>query len=742
MRILHIYRRFHPDYTGDGIYYTRLIPFVARHGVEGEVLVHETKPDFPEERAVHEGITVHYLANRFPQVSGWNLLRWLAGNIWRYDALHLHSHVDRLFLSYAFARLCGRRVLYSCTLNDSPTQLLEEYRPSYRRLVAVLMRSIDTFVVISPHLLRLSLASVPESRLRFIPQGVTLDRPAQGPARRAAARQALGLEPDDFYLLNVGSVSRRKNVAFLIEALARIDDPSIKLIVVGPLLEDDYVEEITARIAAAGLTGRVLLTGFRDDPSPYYAAANSFVFASIAEGFPNVFLEAMAEGLPVVTLFLPGMTDFIFEHGRSGFMARNVDQFVEAIGRLRADPAQSARFGAANRGFAERNLSLPQVAESYAELYRENRRVPAVARSGFRDQPVQFCGELAAGPAAIGLREFDTPPDEPPLLQVVIDTEAEFEWDKGVSTDFGEVSSIVGLERGVEVFRRHGVLPALVVDHPVATREQSARIIRRLAAEGCEIGVHMHSWSTPPKVEPQDDWHSFSGNLGPSLERLKLAELKQRVEDLLGRPSRLFKAGRYGLGIDTAEALEALGFEIDLSICPAYDYSGMGGPDFTRFTARPGWFGPTGRLLSLPTTAGWLGRLQHRPMAVTRTTRSRRGKMLGLDRMAARLGLLYPARLSPETSSLAQMEQLTRQLHASGLRIFTLSLHSPTLQMGHTPYTRTQAEMDKLLTTIDGYLGFFRSELGGGFTAPSAILERLTERGRPAYPARVAAVAK
>lgn len=738
VRVLHVYRRFHPDYTGDGIYYTRLIPHLAACGIDNEVLAYETRTAGGEATLVQAGIPVHYLANRSGRGTGAGLLRWLAAHIGRFDVIHLHSHVDRHFLSYALARLCGRRVLFSCTLDDSPTQLLHDYSPRNRGLVAQLMRTISRFVVISPQLLRRSLETVPARRLRFIPQGVVL-HPAPDAAPntvpntvtdRAAARRALGLGAGDVVLLNVGSVCRRKNAAFLVEALARLPAPEVKLAIVGPLLEEDYLAEIRARMAAAGLGDRVLLPGFQADPARWYAAADAFVFASTAEGFPNVFLEAMAHSLPIVTLFLPGLTDFIVDQGRTGFLARDLEQFVAALEALRADPGLRRRMGEANRRFAERNLEIGTVAASYAALYREARaETPPPRATEPRPAPdlrIRFTDRLAEGPAALGLREFDVPRDWPPLLQVVIDTEADFDWERGIGTDLGQVASIAALQRGLDIFRAHGVLPTLVIDHPVALQESSRRIVRGLAAEGCEIGVHLHPWTTPPMVEIKDDWHSFSGNLGAWLERSKLETLTRRVEDLLGRPPRIFKAGRYGLSPNTAEAIEALGFDIDLSICPFYDYSPLGGPDFTRFTARPGWFGRSRRLLSLPTTAVPLGWLGGQAGTAMRLARGPLGRRLGLGRLAGRLGAVRPVRLSPEGCSLEEMQRVTRRLLGAGQRVLTLSLHSPTLQVGNTPYARSPEALRDLLDRTDRYLAFFRTELGGSVTTPSALRARLS----------------
>jgi glycosyltransferase involved in cell wall biosynthesis len=724
LRVLHVYRRFHPDYTGDGIYYTRLIPHLEAGGIANEVLAFETTTPEGAATAAVEGIPVHYLANRRGGASELALARWMLRNIGRFDIVHLHSHVDRRFTSYALARLRGRPVLFSCTLDDSPTQLLAEYQPYNRPLVRLLLNTITTFVVISPHLLRRSLETVAPDRISFIPQGVALDFAPVTPEDRAAARAALGLDPADMLLLNVGSVSRRKNIAFLVEALARIPDPSVKLAIVGPLLEDDYVAEIRDRMAAGGIADRVILAGFRDDAARWFNAADAFVFASLAEGFPNVYLEAMARSVPIVSTFLPGLTDFIIDHGRAGFMAADAGQFVAAIEKLRADPALRARMGAEHRGFAERNLELGTVASRYVELYRQHDAAAATLQP-LPDLRISFTRRLREGPAALGLEEFDTPRDWPPQLQVVIDTEAHFDWHKGIATDHGEVSSITGLEAHFDVFRRHGVKPALLIDHPIATQQVSRRIVRQLAAEGCEVGVHLHPWTTPPIVEIKDDWHSFSGNLGGALERAKLATLMRRVEELTGARPTLFKAGRYGLSPNTFDAIEDFGFETDLSICPYYDYSDLGGPDFSRFTARPGWFGRSRRLLSLPTTAAPMGWLNRRAAAVMRVTRSPWGRRLRLSRAAQRVNAFYPQRLSPEGCALADMMNVTHSLRDRGLGVFTLSLHSPTLQVGHTNYVRSEAQLRTLLDDMDGYLRFFREELGGEFTTPRALHARL-----------------
>src|SRR6202042_1602967 len=100
-----------------------------------------------------------------------------------------------------------------------------------------------------------------------------------------------------------------------------------------------------------------------------------------------------------------------------------------------------------------------------------------------------------------------------------------------------------------------------------------------------------------------------------------------------------------------------------------------------------------------------------------------------LPGILSRGGLLDSIRLSPEGIPLADAKHLTRALLRRGNhRVFSLSYHSPSLEVGNTPYVRDAKDLDNFLGWIEGYLDFFFGELGGRPATPGAIRQAALER--------------
>jgi hypothetical protein len=292
-----------------------------------------------------------------------------------------------------------------------------------------------------------------------------------------------------------------------------------------------------------------------------------------------------------------------------------------------------------------------------------------------------------------------------------------------VSADEGSVHSIEQLKRAQSIFERYGLRPCYVVDYPVVSNQESAATIKSFIERGAEVGVHLQPWTTPPLVEPKDSWHAFPGNLSASLERQKLIYLLNAVKRTFGITPRTYKAGRYGISRASLRLIEDCGFDVDLSVAPTFNYGGEGGPDFSRYSASPYWFGQSRKLIELPTTSGFVGLLSAfgRPLwKLSETGWMGKTRLRGL---LDKLGLVSRMRLSPEAYSAAEMIRLTRVLLAKGCRYFTLSFHSSSLQPGFTPYSKTEADTDRILAERDRYLEYFTQELKGTTSTPSQIFD-------------------
>ncbi len=314
-----------------------------------------------------------------------------------------------------------------------------------------------------------------------------------------------------------------------------------------------------------------------------------------------------------------------------------------------------------------------------------------------------------------------------PRLAVVVDTEEEFDWCKPFARGATSVSAMHELGRFQTVCDAVGARPAYVVDYPVASQAAGYEFLKEVAHTGrAEVGAHLHPWVTPPFDESLTVRNSFPGNLPAALERAKLVATVTAIEANVGVRPRIYKAGRYGFGPNTAAILTELGFAIDTSFSPPFDWSDEGGPDYSARTAEPFWFGAPGEsLLELPATGAFVGFLGGWSAPIHRLANRRAFRGFRAAAVLSRIRAVDRLFLSPEGFSLEELQRLTRSLLQSGTRVFTFSLHSPSLKPGCTPYVDTERELDRFLDRCRRYFEFFVEEIRGAFCTPGEALEEL-----------------
>jgi glycosyltransferase involved in cell wall biosynthesis len=160
---------------------------------------------------------------------------------------------------------------------------------------------------------------------------------------RAQARQELGLGDDKFVLLLVGNDWKKKGLVSLIEALARLKDLPLVLVVAG---KDDPAP-YEARIRELNLEGLVTFCPSRADVQWYYAAADAYAGPSLEDTFAQPPAEAMACGLPVITSATNGTAE-IMTDGVDGLILEDpndVAGLAARIRRLYEEPLLRQRLG-------------------------------------------------------------------------------------------------------------------------------------------------------------------------------------------------------------------------------------------------------------------------------------------------------------------------------------------------------------------------------------------------------------
>jgi hypothetical protein len=301
---------------------------------------------------------------------------------------------------------------------------------------------------------------------------------------------------------------------------------------------------------------------------------------------------------------------------------------------------------------------------------------------------------------------------------LTVDTEEEFDWTQPITRDRHGLDHVPELARFQQFCEAEGVAPVYLVDWPIAQSFLAAEILRApLAAGKAEVGIQLHPWVNPPFVEEVSQHNSFAGNLPPELEEAKFRTLKEAIERNFAAEPRIYRAGRYGLGPNSAAMLSRHGIALDTSVRAKFDYSASGGADYGRHPLAPYWVDDERTLLELPLTTVFWGMLR-RQGDWLHSALARAPRLLGA---LARTGMLERIPLTPEGIA---VEEAIRGIDIAlddGLELLVLSFHSPSLQPGHTPYVRDEADLANL---YDWWRRIF-SYLEQRQVAPTSVAEIL-----------------
>lgn len=288
----------------------------------------------------------------------------------RFDIVHAHWIVPNGLVALPAA---GRSRL-AVGLHGSDVFLAE--RRVFRPFVHRVLRRSTLLTGCSPELVqRVVNLGFRANRSRVIPYGVDAELYRPTDDGRALGRRRLGLADEAQVLLTVGRMVSKKGFGNLLEAAPSLLEryPRLHFVFAGG---GDLLTDLRARGEA--ISNRIHFIGAvaHEELADLYRGADAFVLPAVhdragnVDGLPNVILEAMASGIPVVATDISGIP-LAVEHERTGLLVPEGDSgaLAEALSILLADNERARRWGRAARRKVERELTWDTVARRYEEAY-------------------------------------------------------------------------------------------------------------------------------------------------------------------------------------------------------------------------------------------------------------------------------------------------------------------------------------------------------------------------------------
>ena len=200
--------------------------------------------------------------------------------------------------------------------------------------------------------------AIPADQVSLVYQGTEVSRFTPNKERNREAHLRYPLPPQAGPILgSVGSFEHRKGQVVLLEAVAEMRSalPHVHLLLVGDGPDEELLR---GKVAELGLTSHVTFSPFTREPAHVFEVLDILVLSSLyKEGLPNVLLEAMSMGLPVVASRLAGVPEVVID-GRTGWMVEpgDVPALTRTVEMLWKDSAACRELGANGRRLMQENF--------------------------------------------------------------------------------------------------------------------------------------------------------------------------------------------------------------------------------------------------------------------------------------------------------------------------------------------------------------------------------------------------
>ena len=318
--------------------------------------------------AREQGVNIHVIAERFrfdPRVIG-ELRRIVAAE--SPDILQTH-----MVKSHFLVKLAGLHKQYPWIAYHHGYTTTNLKMRGYNRLNRWSLPSAARVITVCQAFAdQLTQAGVRENRLRVCHNSVVAPRTLTTDERQEL-KNRFKISRDERVMLSVGRLSREKGHADLISAVAHLRDfdplLKFKLIIAGEGPEQEHLEQAVRR---HDLIERVCFVGHVHEVAPFYSIADVLALPSHSEGSPNVLLEAMAAGIPIVATNVGGVPEIaVAEENALLVSAHEPQALARSLHRLLKTPDLANNLSASAQARVKRDFSPQAYVHSLIEIYRE-----------------------------------------------------------------------------------------------------------------------------------------------------------------------------------------------------------------------------------------------------------------------------------------------------------------------------------------------------------------------------------
>jgi glycosyltransferase involved in cell wall biosynthesis len=242
---------------------------------------------------------------------------------------------------------------------------------AYNRLDKFLLKFPDRLVAVSKEMAsKLYALKIPQEKIRVIHNAVFENGiPKLNPPLEV--RKEFGIPAENKLLGVIGRLSPEKGQIFFLQAFSKLVEnyPKVSALIVGEGPDEKKLKEYCS---SEKLDSKVVFTGYQKDITSIYKSLDLVILPSLSEGMPNVALEGMLFGKPVIGTKAGGIPEVVIDQ-KTGILvpAADPDSLSRAILELLNDENKMRTFSGNSRKYVLENFSLGKRVKSIVELYQE-----------------------------------------------------------------------------------------------------------------------------------------------------------------------------------------------------------------------------------------------------------------------------------------------------------------------------------------------------------------------------------